>query len=296
VDVNVKIVKKEYASEGIAIGVTHHCDLPLITLDAGRIGQVLVQLILNARDAVLERGEDKKIEVETGLDEDWVFIRVRDSGRGISEEDQQRIFEPFYTTKGALGGSVVPGTGLGLSVAHSIVKEHDGQIEVESAPGAGAVFTIRLPAPGAGRPAKVGARVLIVDDEVSVNRMLERALANAGYQVECALSGKEGLRKLQSADYDVILVDLQMPDVKGEVLLEEAARLPGKMRPASIIISGKAHVGELADYQGLGVEAIIKKPFSLETLFTCIYNAYTAKRERKPRKETLYDRAEKGSD
>ncbi|HUT54852.1 MAG TPA: PAS domain S-box protein [bacterium] len=306
VDINVKIVKKEYATEGIDVSVKHHCDLPLLTLDAGRIGQVLVHLIMNARDAVVERGEEKRIEVETGLDEDWIFIRVRDTGPGISVEDQQRIFEPFYTTKGALGGSPVPGTGLGLSVAHSIIKEHDGHIEVESAPGQGAAFTFWLPAPGAGRPARtrntahgpvaVGARVLIVDDEISVNRMLERALQNGGYQVETALSGKEGLKKLQSGRYDVILVDLQMPDVRGEVLLEEAALLPAKMRPASIIISGKAHVGELADYEHLGVEAIVKKPFSLETLFNCIYNACTRKRERKPKKGALYDRALQESD
>jgi PAS domain S-box-containing protein len=283
VDVNVKIVRKEYETEGISLSARHTAKLPLLKLDAGRIGQVLIQLIMNARDAVLERGEEKRIEIETGMEDAWAYLRVRDTGGGISAEDQKRIFEPFFTTKGALGGSLVPGTGLGLSVAHSIVKEHGGVIEVQSSPGQGAVFTIRLPLAGEETPSRtrktahgpvaVGARILIVDDELNIVRMLERALKTGGYQVETALSAKEGLKKIQDGGHDVVLVDLQMPDLNGIELLAEAARLPARLRPASIIISGKARVGELKDYEHLGVEAIVKKPFALETIFQAIYDS-----------------------
>jgi len=285
VDSNLKIISKEYATEGINIECVHHDQIPEINLDAGRISQMLMALVINARDAILEAGEQKRITIETGKADGYAYIKVSDTGVGVGENAINKIFEPFYTTKGALGGSTIPGTGLGLSVAHAVVREHGGRIEVESELGKGAAFTVWLPlsesekAKSATRstpfgPALVGARVLVVDDEKDVARMIERALSRAGYRVEVALLGRQAITKLYNGVFDVILVDLQMPDLPGERVLEEARKLPEEVRPIPIIITGKAGAGSVEDFKDFGVAAVVRKPFFINTLFNAIHQGW----------------------
>ena len=110
---NVNIVKKEYETEGITIMFKLNDPLPLMNLDAGRIGQVIMTLIINARDSVLEGGKDKLIRVIGGRKKEMVYIEVSDTGVGVPQDVGKKVFEPFYTTKGPIKGSTVPGTGLG---------------------------------------------------------------------------------------------------------------------------------------------------------------------------------------
>lgn len=287
VDANARLVEKEYASQGIQLTVAHQAPLPLIKLHPGRIGQIIMELIINAHDAVLEGPGPKKIELATGQQEDRVFIQVRDSGVGISAEARKKLFDPFYTTKGALGGSVIPGTGLGLSVAVAVVADYGGTIEVQSRPGEGATFIVWLPL-GQNAPPLVtrasrfgtvvtGARILIVDDEPDIAELLKRAMEGAGYLVETANQGLEAIHKLRQSTHDVLLLDLQMPDLPGEEVLRELQSFPEHLRPLPIIITGKPGLTLTQELLDLGAKQVLGKPFPLEAVFTAVYDALVKK-------------------
>ncbi len=289
-ETNVGLVKRDFEEESIKISARSEGAPVFVKLDAGRIGQALMALMLNARDAVNEAGGDKTIVVETGKKGDKAYVKVIDGGVGIAPDAIKRIFDPFYTTKGSLGGSTIPGTGLGLSVAQAIIRDHGGHIEADSPRGGGAEVTFYLPIQAdAGKvitrkvsfgEVVVGARILIVDDEIDVAQMMERALSGAGYQVEVALRGKEGVRKLMTSTYDVALIDLQMPDMQGVEILAELNLLPEHLRPIPMVVTGKTKIHEQKELDEMGVTTIIRKPFYLETLFKAVYDALAARGEK----------------
>jgi len=287
VNANVDIIEKEYASQGITVKVCHREEVRPVRVSAGRIGQVILELIMNAHDAVIDKGGEKSITVETGSEGERVFVRVIDTGRGVPSDAGKRIFDPFYTTKGALGGSNIPGTGLGLSVARAIIQDHQGSIEVGSGPNGGACFTIWLPGEktresqlqtrtAAFGPVAIGASIMIVEDETHIAQMLERALSGAGYKVDLTFHGQEAVRKIHGESFDLVLVDLQLPDLPGEKVLEEVAGLPDGIRPVAIAMTGKTAL-EDAEMARLRVSRVVRKPFHLETLFHTVYAALTEK-------------------
>jgi two-component system, cell cycle sensor histidine kinase and response regulator CckA len=213
-------------------------DLRKVVVDPGQMEQVVMNLILNARDAMPTGG---RISIETAnsyLDEnaarqhemapgECVLISIADSGHGIDAESMQHIFEPFFTTK-AKG----KGTGLGLSTVFSIVREAGGDIWVESPPGAGAMFTICLhagkqtpevsdaaPAP---RTARGSETILLVEDEDGVRKLLNFILSRRGYQVLEAASGEDALAIFEQRGHEVhlVLTDMVMPKMSGRQLAE----------------------------------------------------------------------------
>jgi PAS domain S-box-containing protein len=148
----LELVSREYESEGIKIEAQSGQGIPELVIDGAQIGQVLLNLFINARDAM--RGSKLKVlRVETGLRGRLAFVKVSDTGRGIVSENATRIFEPFFTTKGDEDGKGAHGLGLGLTVSKAIVREHDGNIEVSSKVGVGTAFTIWLPVESRGRGA-----------------------------------------------------------------------------------------------------------------------------------------------
>jgi len=253
-----------------------------VMADPGQVGQAVMNLVINARDAALPGGQ---ISLETeiltppagffterpGLARGPVVaVRVRDNGRGMDAEATKRIFEPFYTTK-----DKSKGTGLGLSMVYGIMKQSGGDIEVESLPGAGSVFTLYFPkaeaAPSDSCAAKTGAplrsgseTILLVDDDEMLRRMGERLLSSSGYTVVSAAGGAEALAAAApyGRPFDLLVTDVVMPGMNGRELARELTAR--KLVLKTLYMSG--YTDDAIVKHGVlepGI-AFIYKPFSIE--------------------------------
>lgn len=216
--------------------------LPEVFVDGHQIKQVLLNLIINAEQACLAANGRGTIVVRTIHDADRgsALLEVNDDGPGIPEDRQGKVFDPFFTTK-----EVGQGTGLGLTVAYAIAREHGGRIWLESRKGHGASFFVELPISGqhlnppAARAAQQpisleafkGLRVLVVEDEPALAQAVAEALSDAGFKVDRAGDGEEGLTRLTEANYDLIVCDLKMPRIDGmQFYRAMAAATPGLAR------------------------------------------------------------------
>jgi len=201
--------------------------IPNVAGDASALREVLVNLILNAIDAMPNGGS---ITVRTWAAEERVHCSVSDAGVGMSAAVQRRVFEPFFTTKG------VNSTGLGLSVNHGIIRRHGGDLTIDSTEGRGTTVTFALPASaGVEHPPRTTApdppialRILVIDDEPEVRRTLSELLAEDGHQVIEATGGRDALARLDAGlAIDLVLTDLGMPEMTGR----EVARAIKARRP-----------------------------------------------------------------
>lgn len=287
---------RRYSMEtrGISCHVELAEELPPVLADPTQVEQVLLNLIVNAEQALeqvfeqsLEGPHDSAAEgeapaallsVRTSSVRGSVVIEVADSGPGISRENLSRIWDPFWTTK-----SEGEGTGLGLPVVHGIVAAHGGTIEVESAVDVGTCFTVRLPAAdpaqhGDGEPAATpeaadSARaahpldILVVDDEPAIARFLEQYLASRGHAVLTATAGATALRMAEQMPFDVVICDLRMPGVDGFEVVRRLRALPGR-EPPRIVISTGASMDASARrrLETLQVAAVVPKPYDIELL------------------------------
>jgi two-component system, cell cycle sensor histidine kinase and response regulator CckA len=240
--------------------------LGFVRVDAGLIEQVLMNLVLNARDAMPRGG---KLSIRTAAAPDGqVRLIVSDTGCGMDADTRQRVFEPFFTTK-AKGH----GTGLGLSTCAGIVKQAGGAIEVDSEPGKGTVFEVRLPevdtethlvaAPHRASPdASSGTEtILVVEDEDGVRSLVHRMLSRLGYRVLCARDAQEAFAILHSSDefIDLVLCDVVMPDLAGpDVVSRVQARSP---RTRALFMSGHTTHSLLRNGTLQEGHAFIHKPF-----------------------------------
>jgi len=270
--------------EDIELTVLPAPALSRVKVDPGQIGQVLLNLALNARDAMPRGGrltiETSNTELDDAFAKLWpdarpgryVLLAVSDTGCGMTPEIKARIFEPFYTTKGP-----GKGTGLGLAVVHGIVKQSGGHIEAYSEPGHGSTFKAYLPAiaeensspkgPDKGRMAKGGTEtVLLVEDEDAVRRISETALRSNGYQVLTAASGPEALRMAASyrGDIALLVTDVVMPGMSGRQLAD-ALRSQYPKLPV-LFMSGYTSDAVLRHGVLGGEENFLQKPFTLLSL------------------------------
>jgi PAS domain S-box-containing protein len=259
----------------IALAVDIAENLPRVRADAGQLEQVLVNLVINARDALPHGGEIRMGVEHAALDEthaaeqgltagEWVTLTVADNGSGMKSETRERIFEPFFTTK-APG----KGTGLGLSTVFGIVEEASGTITVDTELGRGTTFSIHLRARSgaAEEPAEPDATgadrvVLVVEDESAVRRLVRSVLEEAGYRVHEAANGRDALAYIEhkSSEIDLVLTDVAMPDLSGPELVARLA--PLRPSPRVLFMSGYADSQLLK--RGLDERAIgvLRKPFT----------------------------------
>jgi signal transduction histidine kinase/CheY-like chemotaxis protein len=270
--------------ENISLDVRLAPDLALVTADPGQLEQVLMNLVVNARDAMPDGGT---LTIETRntqlTPEDaqgatfvvpgsFVSLSVSDTGTGMDEATRKRIFEPFFTTK-----ERGKGTGLGLTTVYGIVKQSGGYILVETEPGKGSSFVIYL-SPSTGEmppqpvaypaPAPAGGTetILLVEDEAAVRALIQPALEMRGYTVFSAASGEQALRVLDglSVPVQLLLTDVRMPGMSGPDLVAEVV---ARSHPAPRVLYMSGFATDL-DPQGnlTAGTALIDKPFSLEAL------------------------------
>jgi two-component system, cell cycle sensor histidine kinase and response regulator CckA len=261
-----------------------------VSADAGQLQQVLMNLAINARDAMFGTGQltinteavtihrDNLNNFKNLTSGEYVVLRVADTGCGMTPEVKARIFEAFFTTK-----EVGKGTGLGLSIVHSIVQQSGGEIVVDSTPGIGTTFNVYLPraadehvelhAAASQQPAGWGTEtILLVEDEELVREMFEAILEAKGYNVLTAGDGLQALKvsNTHQGRIDLIVTDMTLPELSGWELADRIAKARG-LTP-TLYISGYSNEEIMRKYEFSGPIDFLQKPFAPETLLTRIRN------------------------
>ena len=280
-------IARETFSRSIEIRTSLPKEPCVLLGDATQIQQVLMNLCVNARDA-MPRGGMLTVRLEKKhLDEagarihlnakpgDYVVITVSDTGTGIPPELMEKIFDPFFTTK-----PVGQGTGLGLATTLGIAEKHGGFIHVESEPDKGTAFHVFFPAAPVEdeettkglKPLELsqgnGELVLVVDDEPAVRRLAETVLARNGYRTILAADGREGLSLYEKnrAEIKMVVSDLMMPLMDGPSLIRALREQQSNVK--TIIITGLGEENRMGEARAAGVDAILTKPFTAEQLLT----------------------------
>ncbi len=248
--------------------------LPRVHANAARLGQVFLNLVLNAAQAIPEGRSDAneiRVRARSSPDRTRVIIEVEDTGTGMSQGVITRIFDPFFTTK-PLG----IGTGLGLAICNQIIRSMDGEIEVTSEPDRGSVFRVILPAAPASpstapevdsdRPTKTRRTILLVDDEPLLGRSTRLLLA-PHHEVIAVTSGREALQRIASGgSFDLILCDLMMPVMTGIELYAELERVAPAVLPRIVFMTGGAFTEEAQAFLAAPGRRHLEKPFSLRAV------------------------------
>ena len=250
-------------------------EVPKIRANEGRLGQVFLNLVVNAAQAIPEGNpEQHEIALSTGLLPDGrVRVEVRDSGVGMAPDVLERLFTPFFTTK-----PVGVGTGLGLSICHRIVSALGGEISVDSRPGRGSVFCVILPAapasvasatpPPSAAPAAAARRgkVLAIDDEPMMVKVIQRMLS-IDHEVSGSIGAQDAMAWIAAGQrFDVILCDLMMPGMSGMDFFSELTRIAPEQAKRVIFLTGGAFTPRTREFLD-GVENVrIEKPFEPASL------------------------------
>ena len=260
------------------------------TIPTGSLGQVLLNLLLNACDAI-DRRDDPRIWVSLQRTGGRGVLCVRDNGIGIEPDLAMRIFEPFFSTKGEHataehGQPWLHGSGLGLSVCQTLVGQMGGTIALESRPGEGATFTVSIPLSDAPRPIAATsltptpcARVLVVDDEPEIRRLLCEHLIAAGHVAVEAKDGHQALDHLGSEEIDLVLLNWSMPGLDGQGVLEHMDLHPERCWPPVVVVSGWTGSGSGIDRWRREIAGELRKPFSLDQVRTSVDRALCGLRD-----------------
>jgi signal transduction histidine kinase len=263
-----------------------------VQVDPDRIAQALMNLALNARDAMPQGGQlrfalsrlsatpDGALPLAESPPGQWVCLAVSDTGTGMNQEVRAHLFEPFFTTK-----EIGAGTGLGLAQVYGIVRQHQGHIDVETAVGAGTTFRICLPV---GRrvayasdrdtvamPQGQGETILLVEDNGRLRQVGQNILKLLGYRALAAADGREALAVYKAQDeIDLVVTDILMPEMDGKALAQELQRIDPDVKVLGI--TGYTEAETSGGLRAAGFLDIIRKPFEIETLARAIHRALQA--------------------
>jgi signal transduction histidine kinase/CheY-like chemotaxis protein len=291
--------------QNIHVDMALDANLPRALADAAQLQQVILNLIVNAEQAITQantrqEGEGSghgRIVIRTRrLAGNRVGVEVSDNGPGIPPEVVSRIFDPFFTTKPA--GS---GTGLGLSIVYGIVQEHDGEVSVESQPGHGATLTFELPAlseaafeftaigaasashvaavvhaPSAVRKIARPEFILVVEDEPTVAQLIADVLAEEGHRVDVLLDSREALGRLEEKNYDLVICDLKMPFLDGAGLYRTLVRTGSRFQHRLLFVTGDTMSPRTLEFLRSSGVPYLAKPFFVEELKEAVHRAVDA--------------------
>jgi signal transduction histidine kinase/ActR/RegA family two-component response regulator len=264
--------------KGVQIELTTHLGvIPSIMGNPSEMREVLTNIIFNAVDAMPKGG---RLTISTQPQaEDWVEVRIADTGIGMTEDVRKRVFDPFFTTKG------VTNSGLGMSVSYGIIKRHGGEVLIESEPSKGATFILHLPT-GYGEEEPVAkevavskesrrARILVIDDEESVRDILSRMLKTKGHKVVVAPNGEEGIERFRAEGFDLVFTDLGMPKLSGWDVGKTIKEINPKTPVA--MITGWGVELDREKLNESGIDLIISKPFNFEQVIDLVSEAMELK-------------------
>jgi len=251
-------------------------NLPTTLADAHQLQQVFINILNNARQAIEAHQPSGVIRISTSLDDGVIRVVSHDNGPGIAPENLTKIFNPFFTTK-----EVGKGTGLGLSLCYGIIREHGGQIDVQSEPGDGAEFIIELPANGAQAVAandtKIfakadegafgnGRRVLVVDDEEGILEMLSELLKQLGFEVDTVNNGESALQRSTGNRYDAVFCDWKMPGLSGQQVYERMRATEPTTAERMIFVTGDVASENTRNFFETERRPFVAKPFTIREL------------------------------
>jgi len=260
----IEITKSRWKDEAQARGVRYEVkqDLrptPNVMANESEIREVLTNIVFNAIDAMPDGG---RLSLSTNTVRDKAVVSISDTGVGMPEEVKQKVFDPFFSTKGPKG------MGLGLSTAYGVIKRHRGKIEVESTLGKGSTFLISLPATKAAqlqapealdKSALARLQILVIDDETEIGELLADILTEGGHKVETAGGGVEGVKKFSAGSFQAVLTDLGMPDMSGWEVAEAI-----RTKDPGVIIGLVTGWGASIDpekIERMGIDFLLSKPF-----------------------------------
>ena len=293
------------AAEKIRIELDLDPTLPFVNGDPGQLQQVLMNLIGNARQAIVQEGNQGTIRVRTAKSGDHrVLLQVIDDGPGVPQTILARIFDPFFTTKPA-----GVGTGLGLSIVLSVVREHGGQVKVSNPPEGGAIFSVELPmfsesilvseraalavgaplAPAVRGPAGPrerppavahsaprsnhrGTRVLVVEDEPTVARLIADVLEDEGLRVDTLLDGREALDRAARERYDLVICDMKMPGLDGQHFYQSLVRARHPLQERFLFVTGDVIARQTHEFLERNRLPHVAKPFRVEELMEKVFS------------------------
>lgn len=289
----IEVQQASLAQERIRLEMDLDTSWPLVHGDAGQLQQVLMNLMGNARQALNHTGKSGSIRVRTKqIGDQRVLLEVADDGPGIPEETLGRIFDPFFTTKPA-----GVGTGLGLAIVLGIVREHGGHVNVASPPNGGAIFSIALRAAGSvsrttnllnvnrttliskswpgdaadprlvpSRTLHHGCRILVVEDEPTVARLIADVLEDEGFQVDVQLDGREALQQADRETYDLVICDMKMPGLDGQHFYQALVQAGNPLSKRFLFVTGDVVAQHTQQFLERHQLPHVAKPFRMEEL------------------------------
>lgn len=285
----IDILKKLF-HKGIQIKSSYPTDLYQVKIDSTRLQQIIMNLSINAKDAIGAKGiitiKAQNFEIADSLSSPgdlaagkYVLMQISDTGHGIQNQDIAKIFDPFFTTK-----EPGKGTGLGLSIIYGIVKSIKGKIEVQSEPNLGTTFNIYFPATGKKAEQEFDdysieiqdgdKTILIIDDEPMIREMSSDMLSTLGYNVMVSQNGTDGISMFRenAEKIDLVLLDLLMPEMNGLTCFKRLQEIKSDVKV--VISSGMADLAKIQELEKMGVTGYLEKPFSLKIIADFLKNIF----------------------
>ena len=278
-----EMLNYSYRSHGVEMRLQLADELPSVKADGDQVGQIVLNLLVNAQQALAACEGERRVLVETGVEarrenrEPRVWLRVSDNGPGVPADLRGKLFEPFFTTK-----PEGIGTGLGLAMSRSLARDHGGDLTLEpTSHHGGASFRLNLPI--SGEPVQESApvplqavdaalqtRVLVVDDESEISELMRDILEAAGYEVATAESGEVALALLETARFDAIVSDLRMPDMDGATLWREIDQHHPHLSRRMLFVTGDTLSPGAREFLRKARCAGLDKPFSKGDLLAAV--------------------------